>query len=82
VTGELLDVVRSAVATALERDAAAVPADAQLREELGVDSLALLEMAAIVEQRTRLRIADEDLDGLRTPRDVVEHCEGLRGRCP
>lgn len=78
MTGDLLDVVRSAVAVALERDAAAVPADARLREDLGADSLALLEMAAIVEQRTQLRIADEDLDGLRTPRDVVEHCEALR----
>jgi len=75
---DLLGVVRAAVATALERDPAAVPPEARLREDLGADSLTLLEMAAIVEGRTRLRIADEDLDGLRTVRDVVEHCEALR----
>ena len=78
MTGDLLLVVRTAVATALERDRSAIAPEARLREDLGADSLTLLEMAAIVEEQTRLHIPDEDLDGLRTVSDVVEHCEAQR----
>jgi acyl carrier protein len=69
---ELTEVVRAAVATALERDPGEVGADARLREDLAADSLTLLEVAVIVEERVGVRLADEDLDGLRTVADVVE----------
>ncbi|ACU75337.1 phosphopantetheine-binding [Catenulispora acidiphila DSM 44928] len=41
-------------------------------DELGYDSLALLEMAAKIEQTREVRIPDDAVSGLRTPRSVLD----------
>ncbi|MFG2289524.1 acyl carrier protein [Streptomyces sp. NPDC048595] len=45
-------------------------------EALGYDSLALLETAALITQEFGVRIADEDLFELRTPRAVLDLVNG------
>jgi acyl carrier protein len=54
-----------------------VAADASLQEELGIDSLALVELAEEIEERYGVRVPDEDLDGLQTFGDLVDY---LRAR--
>jgi acyl carrier protein len=50
-----------------------VAADTSLQEELGIDSLSLVELAEEIEERYGVRVPDEDLDGLRTFGDLVDY---------
>jgi acyl carrier protein len=74
---EVLDVVRSAVVTVLEVDPGSVGPGTRLREDLGADSLALVEIVEIVEEELSARapgfhVDDEELDGLGTVAEAVE----------
>ncbi|MEU5790192.1 acyl carrier protein [Micromonospora purpureochromogenes] len=68
------DVRRILVACAGETDAAAFDGDIDgvEFEELGYDSLALMETAARIEQEYGVRIPDERIADLRTPRELVD----------
>ena len=73
---DVFAVVRDAVATVLERDPASVTWDSAF-DELQADSLALVEVAEIVEERlapyapTGFRIPDDELEQLRTVGEAV-----------
>lgn len=41
--------------------------------ELGYDSLAVLEMAARIQQRLGIRIADDAVDEMKTPQAAVDY---------
>lgn len=72
------ETVRAAVVTVLEVDPGRVGPQSSLTD-LGADSLALVEVAEIVEERlaahsaTRLHIPDDDLEAMRTVGDVVDY---------
>ena len=72
-------VVRAAVARVLELDPAQVRRDCRLAEDLGADSLALVEIAELVEETlrtlvaTRFRFDDAELDELATVGDAVAY---------
>jgi acyl carrier protein len=73
----VLEVVRSAVATVLEVDPAGVGLATRFAEDLGADSLALVEIVEIVEEELSgsapgFHVADEELDGLRTVGEAVD----------
>jgi acyl carrier protein len=76
---EVLEVVRAAVATVLERDPSTVSRDTRFKEDLEADSLALVEIVEIVEEalapraRPGFHIEDEDLDGLTTVGEAVDY---------
>jgi acyl carrier protein len=78
----VLAVVQAAVATVLEVDPATVTRDTRLRDDLGADSLALVEIVEIVEEQLAARapgpfhIQDEELDGLRTVGEAVDLAVG------
>ena len=62
--------VRSAVAEHLEVPPDRLTGDAELAADLGLDSLAGIELAQALEERFALRITDDELDGLRTYGDL------------
>jgi acyl carrier protein len=70
---DVLDVVRHAVAVVLEVDPARVDRESTFLD-LRADSLALVEVAEILEERfaPALRIPDAGLEGLRTVGDAVD----------
>jgi len=76
---DVFGVIRDAIATVLEIDPATVRRDSTFREDLRADSLALVEMAEIVEERLAPRAAsgfhidDGDLEDLRTVGDAVDY---------
>ena len=76
---EVLAVVQSAVATVLEVEPSTVTRQTRFREDLRADSLALVEIVEIVEEtlapraRAGFHIEDEDLDGLTTVGEAVDH---------
>jgi acyl carrier protein len=79
---DVLVVVRSAVATVLELDAASVTRATRFREDLDADSLALVEIVEIVEEELAPRVPagfhidDEELDGLQTVGEAVDLAVG------
>lgn len=46
-------------------------------EELGYDSLALLEILAKIENTYGVRLAEDDLDRMRTPGELLNFVNGL-----
>ena len=75
----VLEVVRDAVVTVLEVDPADVLPVSDLAADLGADSLAVVEIAEIVEAALRADLGDpgfafddEALDGLRTVGDILD----------
>ena len=74
---EVLDVVREAVVVVLEVDPAVITRETRLREDLEADSLALVEIVEIVEERLSATAAgfsvdDEELDGLTTVGEAAD----------
>jgi acyl carrier protein len=75
---QLLDLLRSAIATVLEVDPAALTRDTRFVADLRADSLALVEIVEILEEdlsreHTGFRIEDEHLDDLVTLGDAVDY---------
>ncbi|GIU83943.1 MAG: acyl carrier protein [Acidimicrobiales bacterium] len=80
---EILDLIRDRLADILEIDPSDIPEGAAFQEDLGADSLALIELVEALEEElgersVGFRIEDEDLEDLRTVRDAVDYiCERL-----
>lgn len=76
---EVLAVVQEAVATVLELDPETVTRETSFRLDLGADSLALVEIVEIVEERLApqarpgFHIEDDDLDALVTVGEAVDY---------
>ena len=65
-----VDEVRAAVAEHLDVDAERLAEQTSLSEDLGLDSLAGIELATALEDRFSLRITDDELAALRTYGDL------------
>ncbi len=70
---DVLAVVRDALVTVLEVDPASVTRESRLVEDLRCDSLALVEIAEIVEERLPVTIEDADLDDIRTVGEAADY---------
>ena len=57
-------------------DVAAVKAEANLREDLGINSIGLLYMAMAVEEEFEIKFSNEDLKNVTTVADVIACIEG------
>jgi len=71
------DNIQAVLAELLERvakvDRAAVARDKRLQEDLGIDSLSLIDLAVATEDAFAIGIPDEDLERFQTVGDVVDH---------
>jgi len=56
-------------------DPAAAAPDKSFTEDLGVDSLSMVEIALAAEERFGVKIPDGELTGLRTVGDAVDYIE-------
>lgn len=77
-TDGVLAVVRAAIARVLEVEPTTITPATSLRDDLGADSLALVEIAEIVEEELSatgapLRIDDEDLERIETVGEAVDY---------
>jgi acyl carrier protein len=76
MTGDdVFTVVRDAVVTVMEVEPGTVTRDSRLAEDLRCDSLALVEIAEIVEERigNGFHIEDADLDDIATVGQAVDY---------
>ncbi len=65
-----VDEVRAAVAEHLDVDGERLTEQTSLGEDLGLDSLAGIELATALEDRFAMRITDDELAALRTYGDL------------
>lgn len=67
--------IRETVAEAAGLDSAAIDPDADLVDDLHMDSLAVFEVVVDLESRFRLRIPDEVIDQLRSVARISAYVE-------
>lgn len=70
---EVFAVVRDAVVTVMEVEPGTITRESRLVEDLRCDSIALVEIADIVEERLPLTIEDAALDDIRTVGEAVDY---------
>jgi acyl carrier protein len=75
--------IRTALGDYLKRDPASIKPVHALREDLGLDSMATIELLYQIEEAFDLEIPDQDLQKLLTVADVIGYVEGrLRPSSP
>ena len=75
---EVLDLIRNQLAEILELEPSQVAESASFVDDLGADSLALIELVEGLEEELSdrtvgFRIEDEDLEDLKTVRDAIDY---------
>jgi acyl carrier protein len=70
---EVFVIIRDAITTVLEVDPSTVRRDTSLVTDLNADSLALVEVVEIVEERLGVHIDDDDIEDLQTVGDAVDY---------
>ncbi|WHZ15064.1 MAG: Acyl carrier protein [Nitrospira sp.] len=73
---EVSDKIIHALADYLKRDAASIHATYHLRDDLGLDSMAVIELLYRIEEVFNLQIPDQDLVDLTTVGQVIEYVQG------
>ena len=72
--------IRTALAEYLKRDPATILATQHLRDDLGLDSMAVIELLYRIEEAFDLQIPDQDLVGLTNVGHVVSYVEKRLGK--
>ena len=73
--------VKKLVAEELGIDESEVTPEASFQDDLGADSLALVELLMAFEEKFEVdNIPDEDADKIRTVADAVNYIEGVKGK--
>ncbi len=71
----MFEAIRSMLARQLEIDESLITLDTNIMEDLEADSLDVVEMLMAVEEEYNLFIEDDELENIRTVRQVVELVE-------
>ena len=72
--------IRTALGEYLKRDPATILVTQHLRDDLGLDSMAVIELLYRIEEAFDLQIPDQDLVGLTTVGHVVTYVEKRLGK--
>lgn len=64
--------IRALIAEIIEMDSAQIDPNANLVEDLGMDSMMALEILAAMEKKYRIKISEEDLPKITTVNRAVE----------
>jgi acyl carrier protein len=69
----ILSKIIQALADYLKRDAASITEEHHLRDDLGLDSMAVIELLYKIEETFNIQIPDQDLTALRTVGSVAAY---------
>lgn len=72
---ELFNKIKGIIADRLNVDEAAVTMEASFKDDLGADSLDLVELVMELEDEFDIEIADEDAEKIATVGDVIKYIE-------
>ncbi|MFV0382378.1 MAG: acyl carrier protein [Breznakia sp.] len=68
----MIENITKVLVEAINVDAADVKLEANLKDDLGIDSLAAVELALELENEFDVRIEDEELAKLETVQDIID----------
>lgn len=71
----MIEKVKELLAKQLKLDLATIEDDANILDDLGADSLDVVEMLMTLESEFGILVPDEDVMGLKTVRSVAEYIE-------
>ena len=71
----MLEEVRAILAEQLGLNSAEIKEDARLKEDLGADSLDMLQLLMTLEEEKDIVIPDEELPAIKTVGDIVRYLE-------
>jgi acyl carrier protein len=71
---ELVELFRTTASQIAERDMSQLTEDTVIAD-LGLDSLAMLELVGAMERELKIRVSDEELVGVQTVRQLVDVLE-------
>ena len=72
---DIAEKVKEIVSQQLDVDIAEVKEEAQFIEDLGADSLAIVELVLAFEEQFEIDIPDEDTEKIRTVQDAINYIE-------
>jgi len=72
---DVMEKIIAALAEYLRRDSSTIQASYHLRDDLGLDSMAVIELLYKIEETFNIQIPDEDLVGLTTVASVAEYVQ-------
>jgi acyl carrier protein len=73
------DKVKEIISQQLDVDIAQIKEESQFIEDLGADSLAIVELVLAFEEEFEIEIPDEDTEKIRTVGDAVSYIVGAQG---
>lgn len=71
----MIDKIKQLLAKQLQLDPATIDDDASILDDLGADSLEVVEMLMTLEDEFGIAVPDEDVTSLKTVRSVAEYIE-------
>ena len=74
----MLEQVKKVLVEAINVDENLVTLEANLNDDLGIDSLSAVELSLELESNFGIRIEDEELANLKTVKDIVELIESKK----
>ncbi len=72
---EIANKVKEILSQQLDVDVAQIKEESQFIEDLGADSLAIVELVLAFEEQFEIEIPDEDTEKIRTVGDAVKYIE-------
>lgn len=69
----MFEKVRDILVNELLLDENEVTLTAELKDDLGIDSLAVVDLATSIEEEFDIEIPDEELENIRTVGDIVDY---------
>ena len=70
---EVLERITKIVVDRLEVEASEVTLEASFKDDLGADSLDVVEISMAIEQEFNVSVPDEEIVNFKTPRDIVNY---------
>ena len=74
----MLEKIKEIIAESLGTDISTLTEETRFKEDLGADSLDLFEMVMALEEAFNVEIPSEDLESIKTIKDVKEYIEKLQ----
>ncbi len=74
----MVEKVKAIIAEELERDASEITLDSDIINDLGADSLDVVELMMALEDAFEVEVSDEKAQTMKTVKDVIELLESLQ----
>jgi len=78
MNNEIFESVKEVIIAQLEVDAEKVKMESSLVQDLGADSLDLVEVIMALEEKFELEIEDEDAEKIATVEDIIKYIESRK----